>query len=170
MADDSPAKDVRYRLTRDQKRVEIAPDLVLSTPLLIDVIDWEGYDLLLRLELVDGRYRCRELRVIQRDGGPEVTGETLRSVPVATFMRKSGAAAAYPKSLREMAKQGPTREVLDWVARVYRLAYAVGDAPKQQIAEKFGIAPSTAGRWIQRARRPEYGFLSPAEETGRAAI
>lgn len=173
--DDFPADAVRagYGVALGSEFVEIAPKLTLPTPMRIDVENWDGYDLFLILALVDGSYRCRELRVIQREEGPEVSRETLRSVPVATFMRASRQVAAYPVDLRAMGQRysvRQNREVIQWVAAVYRLAYATGNPPKQEVAERFGISPATAGRWIARARHPEYGFLEPATEPGRAGI
>jgi transposase len=61
-----------------------------------------------------------------------------------------------------------TEEVLRWVANTYRLAYAVGESPKQAVATAFDIAPATAGRWISRAR--EVGLLGAATEPGRPVV
>ena len=159
----------RYGSKIGSDLVEIAPDFEMPTPMEIDVVDWQGYDLLLVVELVAGRYRCRELRMRQRAAGQEVTGEALRSVPVARFMHEGiPMVADLPEDLAEMAKQGPTKVNLGWVAIVYRLAYAVGDPPKQAVARQFRIAPATAGRWISRAR--DAGYLKPAKEPGKAAV
>jgi len=36
------------------------------------VHDWEGFEIKLRIDLVDGRYRCVDLHLVR--SGPEITG------------------------------------------------------------------------------------------------
>ncbi len=160
---------VKGRFGSRSALVELAPELEMPERAYVEVRDWDGFDLDLELELVDRRYRCRELKMYQRPGGAEITGERLRSVPVATFMKNGVALIADLNPtvpLPEMAKNGPTDENLMWVAWLYRLAYAVGDSPKQAVASSFGLAQSTAGRWISRARDAK--FLDAAKSPGRA--
>jgi hypothetical protein len=94
-----------------------------------------------------------------------VTSEALREVPVAAIIRdaivRSADMPCFPRPVKELDGRTPTRETLEAVAAVYQVAYAVNDFPKQRVAGSFGIATSTAGRWIARAR--EAGLLPPAD-------
>lgn len=141
----------------------------------VTVTDCGGYDLVLEIELEDGRYHCRQLRMTSREGGPEVTGEALRSVPVAGIVgdgvRSIAHLAAVFGGLRppdNLAEHGPTREALEWVARIYRLAYAVGDTPKKAVESALDLSPATAGRWVAKAR--EAGYLGAAPVPGKAGV
>lgn len=111
-----------------------------------------------------GRYVTRQATVRSVDGA-EVTGEALRSVPVATILRDGllGALQAvmalnFAPPPADIGKAGPTTETLQWVARIYRTALLVGDAPAQAVASALGVPRSTASRWATRAR--DRGYLS----------
>lgn len=58
---------------------------------------------------------------------------------------------------------------LELVAALYRRAVAAGSPPSRAIATEFGITPSTARKWVQRARAR--GLLGPAlgRRVGEAA-
>ncbi|GAA2552110.1 hypothetical protein [Pseudonocardia hydrocarbonoxydans] len=133
----------------------------------IELTDWDGYFVQLSVELVNGRYRCNELRVREGEAGKEITGEAIRNLSlsrmiregvlhVRRFVRPPEAPTDVDEDLRK----------LQWVAEVYRFAYAVGDPPKQAVAEGLQVSPATAGRWIARSRKA--GLLGPAEGPGRA--
>jgi hypothetical protein len=130
--------------------------------------DWHGYDVDVDVELVSGRYRCRAVRVRQRGDGGEVTGEAIRTLSLS---RVIGAGVKWVMKLEDMmwpSAPAPSEDdrKLKWVVETYRLAYAIGEAPKQAIAQGLGVSPATAGRWISRAR--EAGLLGPAEGPGKA--
>jgi transposase len=46
------------------------------------------------------------------------------------------------------------------VAEVYREAHALGSNPTRTVAQRLGVARSTAGRYVVQARRQ--GHLGPA--------
>lgn len=155
--------------------VEIAPGLRMPQCGKVTVTDCGGYDLELKVELDNGRYHCRLLQMNSCDGGPEVTGEAVRSVPVASIIgdgvRSIAHVAAVFGGLHppvNLGEQGPTREALEWVARIYRLAYAVGDTPKKAVESALGLSPATAGRWVAKAR--EAGYLGAAQVPGKAGV
>ena len=129
--------------------------------------DWQGYNVEADVELIGGRYHCRAVRVVQRSDGAEVRGEALRTLSLSRVIR---AGVQYVDWLHERRKLEPPPSEddrkMDWVARTYRRAYAVGDPPKQAIAQGLGVSPATAGRWISRARQA--GLLGPAEGPGKA--
>lgn len=154
--------------------VEIAPGLQVPARGTVVATDCNGYDLHATVELHGGRYQCRELCITSRDDGSEVTGEAVRSVPVAGVIRegvlsmaRATAALGGLQPPDGITEHGPTREALEWVARIYRLAYAVGDTPKKAVESALGLPPATAGRWVARAR--EAGYLAPATP-GRAGV
>ena len=139
-----------------------------------------GYEVELELAFEgDGPYVCREVRVRQRAGGPPVTGEAIRAVPVGRLTNEviteavfSGApgAAAVPLLLRHDEEQklrmrvdGPTDANLKQVAAVYRFAMLIGAGPTQTVSDVFGLPRSTAGRWVAMARDPKRGFLGETE-------
>jgi hypothetical protein len=122
-------------------------------------------DVELRAELERGTYVVTELRCTRRQGGPEVTGEVIRTVPVARILHAGALKAnklfgphADPAALKA---QGPTEESLRVVAQVYRMAHLVRDNPTQAVSSALGLPHSTAARWVVQARRA--GFLGPAE-------
>jgi hypothetical protein len=49
------------------------------------------------------------------------------------------------------------------VAIAYKGAVAEGLNPRQTLARDSGAAPDTVARWIGEARRPDRGYLPPAE-------
>ncbi|MDT2010320.1 hypothetical protein FXW78_55035 [Rhodococcus opacus] len=53
---------------------------------------------------------------------------------------------------RQLKKLGPQPETIKQVARVYRLAEFMSDAPTKAIEDAFEVSRSTAGAWIGRAR------------------
>ncbi len=61
-----------------------------------------------------------------------------------------------------------TRNHLEAVAEVYRLAIDDGDPPKKAVSAAFHVSISTAGRWVQRARRE--GFLGPTQPGRKGEI
>lgn len=52
-----------------------------------------------------------------------------------------------------IASQGPTDEVLRWVAQEYALAYALTNPPTKSVQEALDVSRATAGRWVAEARR-----------------
>ncbi|MCU1668042.1 MAG: hypothetical protein JWP40_969 [Blastococcus sp.] len=158
----------------------VAPGLQLWSDVEVYAYDHKGYDVVVRV-LADGtRMWANEVRVTQRDGGPPVTGEALRQVTVAAFVRLAVRAGAVigkepwaPESERLMyghldakhrdllREAGPVRETLEWVARAYRLAMAMGERPTKYVEEVFEVPRYTASRWIASARGQ--GLLGPAE-------
>lgn len=181
----------RSRRGPDCALVPVAPHVRIYSPFTVTA---EVADLDVEVDVVAvpaegeraGRLVCRELRVRQRDDGPAVTGEALRSVPVAFLtqaaarqMARTDAPDVLPgvgselavgplitAKLAELGKQGPTEEVLATAAYLYRLAVVIGYGPRSAIEEAFGVSRSTAGRWIALAR--ERGHLGPVEGPGRA--
>lgn len=148
--------------------IELAPGL--SMPLEVQLMSerWPGFSRIeLLLRLADGRYRCFEMHLF-RDK-EEITGEALRSVPVARLIQlgvNTLAGFEMDKLTDEQIHAGPTRENLEHLVRIYRLAHATGQPPTRRIAETFHLKPSNAARWVTRAR--ELHLLDPAPATGKA--
>ena len=128
----------------------------------------------------NGRPHCRELRV----RGDDVTGELLRTVPVARYMAAAMRAPfvffrlgdlTEAPTLREQADfyqryvmgarkpvrgQPITDEQLLTVAELYRAAKHRGDPPVRTIVQQLGITRGTAQRWVNKAR--ERNMLEPS--------
>jgi hypothetical protein len=165
--------------------VELLPGFKLWREVTVYAEDHKGYDVEARVVFEDGRLTARSVKVAQRPDGPPVTGEALRQVPVAWLVRHSLETTPQspfgpgfgqepgkrfemvlfgmlePEDVQRMRAAGPTDETLEWVARTYTLALAVGDRPTKAVKEVFEIAQSTAGQWVARAR--DRGFLGTAE-------
>ena len=129
--------------------------------------------------LEEGRFSVISLTATRLPKGPPVTSEGVRRLPIATLLQFVAATSLLRvertpsgdevlispmdlPDLTELAVDGPTDEVLGYVALIYRIGYAVGNAPTREVVQAFGISRATAGRWIAQARELEY--LGPAEE------
>lgn len=172
---------MRAVANRRAGRVEVDPGLKLWREVTVYGEDYRGFDVAVRVAFDGTRMTATEVKVEQRQGGPAVTGEALRSVTVDAFVRHSVRANfELPDDRRfyhaygllsvedaiHMGNAGPTDETLRWVARLYRLALATGEPPTTAIRQVFHIAPSTAGQWVARARAK--GLLGPPEGPGKA--
>lgn len=163
--------DRRYALPRKIHATAVEDDLDLELELELDVGD-------------RGETYCRRLEV-RTASGSEVTGETLRRIPLARLSGVVVATAAWKvtgpttmqtgttRSERVEFYQGYARDArrprqgspltdthLRQVADRYRAAYERGDPPTQTVADEMHVARSTAARWVARARERE--LLGPA--------
>jgi hypothetical protein len=165
--------------------VTVAPGLAVKRTVVATV---NGYPVEVDVDVApeNGRLVATAVRVSQKDNGAPVTGEVLRSIPVALLTKQhlrsvvevtttgegdSAVTRISPRVLTEEVRQrlvesGPTAETLDWVGYFYRLALLVGDPPTRTVEVLFQVPRSTAGRWVAAAR--EHGYLGPAEGPGKA--
>ena len=169
--------------------MEVVPGLLLPRSVDVTVEDWRGVDLVATVTFHTGRAAVSDLRLLQREGGPAITGELLRLLSVKAMVKAAlaarwnelvptGTVVAGPDreatawgllngSDRERLRQsGPVDETLQWVAMVYRVALLLEEPPTKSVSGAFGIAQSTAGQWVAAARRKT--FLGPAEGSGKA--
>jgi hypothetical protein len=152
--------------------------LLLTTRYSVEVDDPECPILLeIHVAVVDGQPRCTELRCRPRPGGPPVSSENLRRVPLARYMRESAAQYSMrvvvydagqvvvsstgtgdepllARATRQRPRQRMTDELLRAVARVYSEA---GTKPTLAVMRRFYLSRPTAGRWVGLARKR--GFL-----------
>jgi len=127
------------------------------------------YDVEIWVELEGDRFECVELKAERKPGGPPITSEGIRRLPVQDLVRSAAMEAVYkrkknpkgtaviltPTRLRgykRLAEAGPTEDTLEHVALVYRLAYACNESPTKAVEGSFGLARSTAERWVSKAR------------------
>jgi hypothetical protein len=124
----------------------------------------------IEVALEGGRFVCEALRAERKKGGPPVTSEGIRKLPVGGLIRTAAmeniyrvrknptardsvtTTKAHLGGFERFAAAGPTDEALEYVALVYRLAYACNENPTQAVTEAFGLPRSTAERWVSRAR------------------
>jgi hypothetical protein len=155
-------------------------------------VDDPQYPFIVELDVsvLDGQPQCRELRVKAREGGPPVTGEELRKLRVAGFLRHTARYAAYRHEAQpdgsvkftpvgededvdtiysQLRKRGPRRERdyerLKEVASIYRAALARREPPTKTVARELSVAESTAAKLVRAAR--DKGLLKPTTR-GRA--
>ncbi len=168
-----------------EKHVQVAPGLGMFREVTVkETVN--DYDVEVVVVPESGRLVARDVRVSRRDGGPPVTSEAIRSIPVAELTKKAAkhlfSVTEGASGVRRMApimtiseddaarfrEAGPTRWTLSNVADVYRIALLTGEPPTKAVESTFGIPRSTAGRWVAAAR--EQGFLGRAEGAGKAGV
>ncbi|WP_211658782.1 hypothetical protein [Phytoactinopolyspora halophila] len=156
--------------------VEAGDGLKIPAQVTVTAEDVNGYtaELTARYTAESGRYEVDWLTVRRGDDGQEVTGEGLRSIPVAAILRDGILSALSGFTLlqagaapEDLGRSGPTDETLRWVARVYRFALLVGDAPTQAVASSLDIPRATAARWVTRARDRSMLTVSDPRGGGR---
>lgn len=118
------------------------------------------------VDVLDGRFGFASMTVRTEDGR-HVTGERLRSIPVAQIVRTvaerivltmrhpspgtvavSPFGAPPPKTGRSVSD-----EQLEWLSDLYSFCRAVGEPPTQSVARAFEVSVPTATRWVARARK-----------------
>jgi hypothetical protein len=180
---------VSSKLGPGSRAVRFGADLALPSRFEVEVLPHAEDALPYALDLVvvveDGAPRCEELRASRLEGGPPVTAEGLRRVPVASIVRDAAARAAlrverqrrgakltpigendedFYRALRKTKARGRTRltdDELEEVATIYRAAHARGEAPTETVREVLRTSRASASRWIREAR--DRGFLGPAQ-------
>jgi hypothetical protein len=160
---------------------EIAPyakDRRYAVPRLFTaIVQGESVEVEFDVEMDGDRPCCRRLEV-RALGGAEITGDTLRRIPVGRILGEALTLAAWrverpgvavnpipaaaerlafyeehASSARRPRRGSPvTEEHLAQVAALYRAALDRGDAPTQAVAETMHAARSTAARWVGMAR------------------
>jgi hypothetical protein len=135
----------------------------------------------------NGTAHCLGVIVRATEVGGDVTGDTLRRIPIARLVKLAVASAAryyapiepgsepvfhvfrpgprdaefyaqYTEDARRPRRGSPlTDDHLQQVAGLYRAALERGDPPTQTIADELHAARSTAARWVSLAR--ERGIL-----------
>jgi hypothetical protein len=172
-------------MNEDAKLIHLGGGLAGRSPFTWPAEEGLPYRLELRVVHEDGRFVVDQLTVRRREGGPPVTTEGLREVPIAALLRlavesnvmhvgpttrdgdKSTWDLTWASPLSERAKGGggPSDEDLQTVAALYQVAYATGQAPTRLVMNRLELPRSTASRWIALARKR--GLLGPATP-GRA--
>lgn len=162
----------------------VGPGLVISSPIWVQAEDVNGYDVEVVVTPQNGRLVAERVTISQREDGPPVTVEGIRSLPIAGLTREAASQLSEvekrsegmfeivqpslsPEALRQAVEAGPTDETLQLVAYVYRYANAIGQPPAKAVEHTFELSRSKTGRWIALAR--ERGFLGPSEGPGKAA-
>lgn len=123
-----------------------------------------GYDVDAKAVAEGGRFVCERLEVSRIEGGPPVTTEGLRELPVADLLADACRVHAFEAALAQQAQAHAMRVMddaaLDLVALAYRYGNAVGDAPTREVMRLCRLSRSKASRWIAAAR--ERGYLGAA--------
>jgi hypothetical protein len=181
----SPDQDEFLHVTYDSSSelLDLGDGLRIHADVRVMVRGW-SHDVDLAVVVADGRLVADRVRVSRREGGDPVTSEALRNIPVARLVH---AAVGAVRHVREeypggglslgpawpskeegayVAKHGLDDDSLRIVARVYRVAYLIGDPPTKQVERLFSLPRSTAGRWIAAAR--QRGYLGESAGPGRA--
>ncbi len=151
--------------------------LYLTTRYAVEVDD-PGCPVLVEVHVAvsDGRPECIELHCRPRAGGPPVSSEALRSVPLARYLRQSTALYSVKvtghgdnelvqatgsgdvplliRAAKVRARRQMTDELLRAVAEVYTVAES---KPVVAVMAEFQVSRPTANRWVALAR--ESGYL-----------
>jgi hypothetical protein len=135
-------------------------------------IDFDSPELPWRVDLeakiIGERYEVTRLSFARREGDDAITGENLRRVAVgelaSDLLSYAATRGAQTKKSPHLYREKPTRPrpsddaTLEYVARIYRLAYVTHSDPAKAVAQNLELPPATASRWIRRAR--EEGHLT----------
>jgi hypothetical protein len=140
----------------------------------VDVVDEPGlpYDATLTIELQDDRYVCRSATVTQRKDGPPVTAASIRSLPVASIVRRSVEDLITPVRGEEIAPDGSFKREMDFpvdiptarrrrrrgedvkaAAVIYAVALRCGQPPTKAVADDLDIPLGTARRLVAQAKQ-----------------
>lgn len=188
--------DIHSTANLDAMTTMVAISDFVQAPSRVDVTatDYRGFDVRVVLRARRGGFDCAEVTASQRDGGPPVTGEALRSIALGDLIREGrkflvatipdptgpidptarsgyssyGLGTELPTDIRACWSASDTPNVdvaLRWVAMRYVLAQAVGLPPTKEVQTAFGVSRATASRMVSLARTR--GFL-PTIESGNA--
>ncbi len=169
-------------------RLEWLGDRLIAVPITCGLErPGDDYDYALTFDVVAGQLSCREVRVIAREGGPEVKRSVLAGIAIddqrdlvaatvtltATATTAQGvvrfswptpgdnaARAANLANLRATRRRTDT-ETLRRVADIY---LANETAPTEAVRSAFGVAHRTASLYVQRARQA--GLLPAYRNSG----
>jgi hypothetical protein len=157
--------------------VELVPGVVGPARIVTDEwsLPYQGVEYQVEVEVEYDhelqRYVVRKFSV-GGVGAGEITGDVLRMVAMSTYIKGSvlidvrdlpnpDGREPWGRQMPEDVRDAPTRRALKWVAHWYRYAFAISAAPTKTVIEEIDLEPSTAGRWISKARQAKY--LGPAE-------
>lgn len=126
------------------------------------------HQVVLHVDVVGARLVCTQCRVLMLPGGPSVTAEALRRVPISRYLREAvpnthmvlevdpervNSTRTFERPAKDFADGGMSEDVLKEVARLYQWAMATGDAPLGLLERDYGVPRGKASRWISTARR-----------------
>jgi hypothetical protein len=120
----------------------LSENLRLPSVLIVDIPDWCGYAVSMRLERMFDRYHPQVINLTlntpTQTEPPDLPTAALMQVAVETFARDT------------LAKLDAPRVRI--VALMYQMAESMCAPPRKLVADSFGVATSTAARWINEAR------------------
>lgn len=128
--------------------------------------DGSEFDISAVLRLDGSRYAVESLTFSRVDGGPSITGEHVRRVPIAGLVSAAvasevrvedeGGRLIRPSLTGErraaLRAAGPTDETLREVATAYMFAQLSGEPTAKSVSVVLGIPIATANNWIRRAK------------------
>ena len=158
--------------------------LFLTKEYAVEIDDPEVPLLLeMHVEVIDGRPECVELRCRPRPGGPPVSGEALRKIPLRRYLRHSTVRyslrvqqvegrelvhalgdddAPLLAHLYEDSQKRPTYPMTDEHLREVVEAYVSGGSKGVvAVRRRFPVSRATASRWVKAAR--ERGLFDEVE-------
>lgn len=142
-------------------------------------VEHEGLDLDLQFDVDDGRLVVTSLCARQRAGGPPVTIDFLKSLPLVRFATTS--VLGDLGGLVQIESRGPRDHTVssadvddlsalsevERAAVVYRAAYFFGLPPTAKVAEVLGVSHAVAAKRVQAGRRA--GLLEPTTKGKKGA-
>jgi hypothetical protein len=156
-----------------ERLIALKPDLFVPDFASGRVVsqDFPGvvFDMDIRWDEPEARYRVHRLAVssaagistadVHRFSIPRLTtalaaGEVLIDLGNGGMARFELALEAFnlPELRKRMATEGPTPDMLQWVARIYAWTVAMGGSPNKMVTSLFELPQRTSTRWIARAR------------------
>jgi hypothetical protein len=131
-------------------------------------------DAVLELELAaeGGRIVCERLTATRRPGGPPVTADVLKGLPVVGVVQMAATTWGLMRKVGRGFEPVTVEDFevlpeLELVAVLYRRAYAIGDNPTAAVASALGVTRDVAAKRVQAARRA--GLLEPTTKGKKGA-
>lgn len=159
------ATKVRHHPVGSGFLVAWTPSVHVDVPSLDVIVE-------LDLEVDEGRLVVQRFTAERRTGGPPVTIDVLKAMPLVGLISRAAAAGLLGGLVRSQRVRGATYKVTpvsrhdleelspeEGAAVVYRGALFVGLPPTATVAEVLGLSHDVAAKRVQAARRA--GLLEP---------
>jgi len=135
-----PAHATRCTFNPDSERLDLGDGLFFNSETVVQTRQWD-HDIDIYIGVDQGRLVAERLDIRRNESGKPVTTETLRSLPLASLVRYGAGGVHYgewgsawptEEEGQCVARHGLDDETLRIVARVYRVAFLLGDPPTKR--------------------------------------
>lgn len=159
---------------------EVSPGVFLPHSRYEATVKIEGYDVRFVVNITSGSAECESFTIAKTHGSKSrpITGEVLRSLPIAAWLHRSMEMTGAPftivegertpmptQTMIERQHRQPKSVLLPTVVEAYRRAVAdpkTAHSPTQAVADQLGYARGHISRLLSQARQTDPPMLGPA--------